>query len=95
MHTTGQNRRRRFTIAVLVSTAVLLLSTTSPASADAAPARDPSQFACPGDSPNPFTDISGSVHEANIRCAAAYGFINGTTSTTFNPNGPVTRGQLA
>ncbi len=95
MHTTDRNRRRSLTIAVLVSTAVLLLSTASPASADAAPPRDPNQFACPAGSPNPFTDIGGSVHEANIRCAAAYGFINGTTSTTFGPNGAVTRGQLA
>jgi hypothetical protein len=35
------------------------------------------------------------VHEASIRCAAAYGFINGTTSTTFSPGAPVTRGQIA
>jgi hypothetical protein len=35
------------------------------------------------------------VHEASIRCEAAYGFINGTTSTTFSPSNPVTRGQVA
>ena len=88
-------RRARSTLAIVLAAMVVLLGSASPAGASAAPPRDPSQFACPPESPNPFTDIDGSVHEASIRCAAAYGFINGTTSTTFSPGAPVTRGQIA
>lgn len=71
------------------------LLTTAPAGADAAPPRDISRFACPADLPDPFTDISGSVHEQAIRCLVAYGLANGTSPTTYSPNADVTRGQLA
>ena len=92
---TNEATRARVPIAVIVSVGAMLLSSAAPAAAEAAPPRNPTQFACPLDSSNPFTDIAGSVHEANIRCAAAYGFINGTTRTTFAPSSAVTRGQVA
>jgi chitodextrinase len=41
-----------------------------------------------------FTDIRGSTHEDAIRKLAAAGVIQGKSATTFDPNGPVTRGQL-
>jgi hypothetical protein len=95
MRITLEARRARLAVAVIISAAALLTSAIAPAGAVAAPPRDPSRFACPPNSPNPFTDIAGSVHESSIRCEAAYGFINGTTSTTFSPSAPVTRGQVA
>jgi hypothetical protein len=95
MRTTTEARGLRSTLAIVVAAAALLLVGATPAGAAAGPPRDPSRFGCPPESPNPFTDIDGSVHEAAIRCEAAYGFINGTTSTTFSPSGPVTRGQVA
>jgi hypothetical protein len=88
-------RRLRTSAIVVISAAALLCGATSPAAAAAGPPRDPTRFACPAESPNPFTDITGSVHEASIRCEAAYGFIVGTTSTTFSPSSAVTRGQVA
>jgi hypothetical protein len=88
------SRRLRAALTAVVATAVLGLTAT-PAAAEAAPPRDTSRFACPASLPDPFTDIDGSVHETAIRCLAAYGFINGTTSTTFSPHDTVTRGQMA
>ena len=87
--------RLRRTTAVVVGVAMVLAMTATPASADAAPARDPSKFACPPNLPNPFTDIAGSVHETDIRCGFLYGFFNGTSSTTFSPEADMTRGQYA
>jgi hypothetical protein len=87
-------RTLRLLLTATVATAVLGL-TPAPAGAAAAPPRDTTKFACPATVPDPFTDIEGSVHEQAIRCLAGYGFINGTTSTTFSPGGVVTRGQLA
>src|SRR3546814_14823922 len=46
-------------------------------------------------SPNPFSDIAGNTHESAIRCMTRYGFVNGKTSTTFDPSTDVTRAQLA
>jgi len=53
--------------------------------------------ACPSESTPPpsFTDVSGSVHEAAVGCVAWWEVANGTTSTTFSPNGRMTRAQLA
>ena len=44
---------------------------------------------------SPFTDDDGSVHEESISCAAAYAIVTGTTATTFDPSGNLTRGQAA
>jgi len=93
MHVTFGSKRGRVAAAILA--AMLLVSTAAPAGADAAPPRDITRFACPPNSPNPFTDITGSTHEEAIRCAVAYGFVNGTSSTTFSPDAPLTRGQAA
>jgi hypothetical protein len=88
------SRRIRLTLATFLSVALLGVA-PAPAGGAAAPPRDTSRFACPATLPNPFTDIAGSGHEQAIRCMARYGFVNGTTSTTFSPHGEVTRGQLA
>lgn len=87
-------RRSRRTTGLLV-VALSLLGATLPASAAAAPPRDITAHACPPQLPDPFTDTAGSVHEVAIRCLAQYGFVNGTSATTFSPNRSVTRGQLA
>lgn len=42
-----------------------------------------------------FTDSIGHWAESHIQLLYQVGIINGTTNTTFNPNGQVTRGQLA
>ncbi|MBS3941895.1 MAG: phosphodiester glycosidase family protein [Actinobacteria bacterium] len=52
--------------------------------------------ALPGSANNPFTDVvTGTTHERAISRLAAAGVIGGTTATTYNPNGSVTRGQTA
>jgi hypothetical protein len=42
-----------------------------------------------------FTDDTGTTHEANINKVAAAGITSGCTPTTYCPNSPVTRGQMA
>jgi hypothetical protein len=52
--------------------------------------------ACPGTYPNPFTDITGSVHEGAIRCLAAADVTRGTSDPTiFGRARDVTRAQVA
>ncbi|WP_312355117.1 S-layer homology domain-containing protein, partial [Aminipila sp.] len=46
-------------------------------------------------SKNPFTDISSSPYKEEILKAYNMGFISGTSATTFNPNGTLTREQAA
>jgi len=86
---------KRVQVALAIVAIVVLCAGAAPAEASAAPPRDIHRFGCPVDSPNPFTDTAGSVHNAAIRCQAAYGFVNGTTATTYNPEGALTRGQIA
>jgi hypothetical protein len=43
----------------------------------------------------PFTDISGNTHATNIAAIYNAGITTGKTATTFAPNDPVTRGQMA
>jgi hypothetical protein len=45
--------------------------------------------------PDAFADDGSSVHHGNINALAAAGVIEGTSPTTFDPGGSVTRGQLA
>jgi hypothetical protein len=47
------------------------------------------------DGPDAFTDDNGSVHEAAINRLAAAGVIRGIDATHFQPDQPVTRGQMA
>jgi len=42
-----------------------------------------------------FTDISDNTHEVSIECVAAADIARGTSPTTFNPGGIVSRGQMA
>jgi hypothetical protein len=52
------------------------------------------QFPVP-DGSDHFTDDDGSVHERAINALAETGFIKGRTETTFEPQGLLTRGQMA
>jgi hypothetical protein len=53
--------------------------------------------ACPEDAtPSPpFTDLGGSTHASAVGCVAWWGVASGKTATTFDPNGRMTRAQLA
>ena len=42
-----------------------------------------------------FTDVAGNVHEAHINGIVSARVAHGTTETTFDPQAPVTRGQMA
>jgi len=42
-----------------------------------------------------FTDVAGSVHEDHINAVASVRVLYGTTPTTFEPDVPVTRAQMA
>jgi hypothetical protein len=42
-----------------------------------------------------FTDIGGNVHEVNIRKVAGLEFTQGLTATSYAPNNPVRRDQMA
>ena len=55
------------------------------------------ELACPPERTprSPFVDLGDSVHVPGITCAAWWGVASGRTATTFDPAGPVTRGQLA
>jgi hypothetical protein len=44
---------------------------------------------------DPFTDIDGSFAEARIQQLVALGITAGTTATTYSPESPVTRAQMA
>jgi hypothetical protein len=49
----------------------------------------------PGTATDYFTDDEGSTHETAINRVRAAGIASGCTTTTFCPNTPVTRGQMA
>ncbi len=57
----------------------------------------PYEFACGGDVPEDgFRDVpADNVHEPAIDCAVALGLATGTSSTTYTPQAPVTRAQMA
>ena len=84
------NSRGKAFVVVAVATALWL-----PSAAVAAPARDVTEFLCPRNTDEPFTDVAGTTHEVAINCLAAYGVVAGTSATTFSPSDRVTRGQLA
>lgn len=48
-----------------------------------------------GEAPDRFVDDEGSRHETEINRIAAEDITRGTSKTTFSPNEPVTRGQMA
>jgi hypothetical protein len=52
-------------------------------------------FSLPAADHDFFTDDTGTTHEANINRVAAAGITSGCTPTTYCPNSPVTRGQMA
>ncbi|MEX2292760.1 MAG: S8 family serine peptidase [Acidimicrobiales bacterium] len=55
------------------------------------------EHACPSEStpPAPFKDLNGSVHQASVGCVAWWEVASGTTADTYEPNGTMTRAQLA
>jgi SpoIID/LytB domain protein len=52
-------------------------------------------FALPAGEPGRFTDVTGGVHAAAIEAIAAAGITQGCTATSFCPDAPVTRDQMA
>jgi len=51
---------------------------------------------CGGVNEDGFTDVpEANVHEAAIDCIVAFGVASGTSATTFNPSGNVSRAQMA
>jgi hypothetical protein len=91
--TARTGRRPSRAAAVVVASAMLLLA---PATALAEPRS--SDDSCPaGEVPEDgFTDVdAGNVHEAAIDCVVWWGVAQGTTATTYNPTGTVTRAQMA
>ena len=51
--------------------------------------------ALPADAPDAFADDDASPHETAINQLAALGLTDGTTATTYSPEKPVTRAQMA
>jgi hypothetical protein len=52
-------------------------------------------FALDAGSGTPFTDIAGSIFESDIEAIYAAGITQGATATLYDPEGDVTRGQMA
>ena len=82
----------RRSIATFLTSALAVSLVALPATAE-----DDGHTACPDGAPaTDFEDVDdGSVHAAAIRCATSLGVIQGTSDTTFEPAGDVTRGQVA
>ena len=88
---------------VAVFTALLLiagLAFTGPISATDGPSPAQSYLpvfdACEDVSPSDFTDLPQSQSQVdNINCIAHYGITKGTSATTYSPDDPVTREQMA
>lgn len=55
------------------------------------------EHACPSESTPPasFKDLAGSVHQASVGCVAWWEVASGKTTDTYDPNGTMTRAQLA
>ena len=93
------SRARKLGATLLASSVAASLSPLFAGVAGAAPAPAPSITAvcANADTTNPFTDLAGASAEAlaAINCLTDAGLIAGTTATTFNPNGNLTRAQAA
>ena len=95
-------KKRRSGWAVLAAGALVASILAVGASPAAAAPRVPDQEAvwnaclAPASASHGFTDVaSDSVHAANINCLAYYGVTTGKTDDTFDPQGNVTRSQMA
>jgi hypothetical protein len=90
-------RRRSWTARIAVLAVVFsLLAVALPASAHSVAISTSSS--CPATTPNAgFTDIGafGTDVQLAINCLVLYGISNGTTATTYSPNGTVLRWQMA
>lgn len=88
----------RFGVLAMALAAVLLgavqLSPTSAGATTVAASASAGLCPAPGQTDR-FVDLRGTTHEAKISCAAAYGLVSGTSATTFNPAGQLTRAQAA
>ena len=90
------SRWRSTAVAVAACVVAPLTVLPGPASAQSdTGGRDVTTFACIDDLPSPFEDTEGNVHEVAIGCVAIYGITTGRTETTYDPQDPVTRGQMA
>lgn len=90
-------RRRLAVLAAVAVAAPLALAGTAVAAPDIT-LRDVREFACPpGQVPSRgFTDTAGTLFALEIDCIAGYGVTLGTGGgTAFDPNGTVTRAQMA
>jgi hypothetical protein len=86
--------RLRLRAAATLVVLVALLTTLSPQPATASTI----DTVCPAERvpTHGFRDVArGSTHEAAIACIVWYGVTQGRTSTSFDPNAVVTRGQMA
>src|SRR3954447_5018114 len=90
---------QRWTLLVPAAAATVLLTmvpfTLVAEAATPPPAQDTSTFCQNVSSANPFTDVGPSAHHDNILCLAATGITQGTSSTTYSPDTPVRREQMA
>lgn len=82
--------RRRLAIVLAAFLAIALVPLANPAGADV-----DSSAACANVGSAGFTDTAGNTFEAYIDCLAAFDVTQGTTPTTYNPNGFVQRQQMA
>ena len=96
---------RRFTADLRFTSATTYTTrpaeTPTPAPSSPPPTVPPGQVrpitnACPSGTPQaPFTDSRPNTHEASIDCIVFWRITAGSTPTTYNPTGNVTRGQMA
>ena len=86
----------RRTSRTLLATALAASVLTAPAAADQ-PHDEQGLAACPENAAEPdFADVAdGNVHAAAIACVASLGLVHGTTTTSYDPSGDATRGQIA
>lgn len=88
--TRGRKAVARFAALAMVASIMVIGAVPASAAID-------TSATCPGSADAGFTDIGtfdATTQEA-INCLVAYGISNGTSATTFSPNGSVTRWQMA
>ena len=90
------------TLAITALIATVLAVAATPANAAPVDPRTtadalPDRTAClgPALADAGFTDVGMGTHDNNINCLAYYGITTGTSATTYDPRGNVTRSQMA
>jgi len=98
----GNRRFRRLAAAGILVGGIFTVLPSSPASASHEPARSTAE-ACPPDQvpDQGFTDLPSGSDEVSVatrlavNCGVEYGIARGTSPTTFNPSGSISRAQTA